>query len=128
MREETWVWKNQPQPELAPAVPSQIPGSDVAVPAVRPGPIHPAAALLAQGGPNGEIFDLFVEFFSKKQPLGLKGLIDELEKRIIVTVLVRVHGNQKEAARALGLKYTTLNEKVKKYGIHFRRKAVPFSY
>jgi DNA-binding NtrC family response regulator len=122
MREETWIWRHQPQPDLPPAVPSPLP------PATQAGrPLHPAAALLAQGGPNGEIFDLFVEFFSKKQPLGLKGLIDELEKRIIVTVLGRVHGNQKEAARALGLKYTTLNEKVKKYGIHFRRKAVPFS-
>ena len=136
MREEIWVWKHQPHPD-APRGANGGGEEDVApglataaspAPAARPAPIHPAAALLAQEGPNGELFDLFVEFFSKKQPLGLKGLIDELEKRIIITVLARVHGNQKEAARALGLKYTTLNEKVKKFGIHFRRKASPFSF
>lgn len=135
MREETWIWKQQPQPDGprsgvggngGTSVPGLESGPGPSPAAERPS--HPAAALLAQNGPNGELFDLFVEFFSKKQPVDLKGLIDQLEMRIIVTVLSRVRGNQKEAARALGLKYTTLNEKVKKYGIRFRRKAVPFSF
>jgi len=131
MREETWIGKLEPRPEIprggngGTAVPDLENGPAPAPNAVRLSP--PAAALLAQDGTNGDLFDLFVEFFSKRQPVDLKALIDRLEKRIIINVLVRVHGNQKEAARALGLKYTTLNEKVKKYGIRFRRKAVPFS-
>jgi len=54
-------------------------------------------------------------------PLDLKDLIQDIERGIIVRVLARVRGNQKEAARLLGLKHTTLNEKVKRFGIGFRK-------
>jgi DNA-binding protein Fis len=33
-------------------------------------------------------------------------------------------GNQKQAAMAMGIKYTTLNEKLKKYGIRFEKTPV----
>lgn len=49
----------------------------------------------------------------------LKEFIDNLEKSIIINVLEKVYGHQKEAAKVLGMKYTTLNEKVKKYRIRF---------
>lgn len=74
---------------------------------------------------RGEMFDLFVEFFCKKQPVYLKNVLEELEKSIILKVLWRVHGNQKEAAKVLGIKYTTLNEKLKKYKIRFFKRAIP---
>lgn len=75
----------------------------------------------ADGGFRKELFDLFIEFFCREKPVGLKGLVDTLEKSIIVKVLNTVEGNQREAAKILGLKYTTLNEKVKRYGIRFQK-------
>lgn len=54
-------------------------------------------------------------------PLDLKDLIQGIERGIIVRTLALVQGNQKAAARMLGLKHTTLNEKVKRYGIRFRK-------
>jgi len=68
-----------------------------------------------------EIFDLFVELFCLDSPLLLKGLLDDVEKSIIIKILSKVEGNQKEAARLLGIKYTTLNEKVKRYKIRFQK-------
>jgi transcriptional regulator with GAF, ATPase, and Fis domain len=71
---------------------------------------------------NSTVFQNVVvdAFFLKPDPC-LKLFIEELERRLIVSVLERVYGNQKEAARILGIKYTTLNEKVKRYGINFRK-------
>jgi tetratricopeptide (TPR) repeat protein len=58
---------------------------------------------------------------SHEAPIPLKDVIDELEKKVIVQVLSEVEGNQKDAAKILGMKYTTLNEKVKRYGIRVKR-------
>jgi len=66
-----------------------------------------------------EIFHLFVELFCLEPPVLLKNLVDDVEKNIIVKILAKVEGNQKEAAKLLGIKYTTLNEKVKRYKIRF---------
>jgi len=71
-----------------------------------------------------EVFDLFVEFFCKQKPMVLKRFIDNIERSIIVKVLMRARGNQKVAAKVLGIKYTTLNEKIKKYGIRFQKQPV----
>ncbi len=68
-----------------------------------------------------ELMDLFIEYFCKENPIYLKRLMNGVEKCIILKVLTRVNGNQKEAARILGIKYTTLNQKVKKYGIRFQK-------
>ncbi|MFQ6069885.1 MAG: helix-turn-helix domain-containing protein [Candidatus Aminicenantales bacterium] len=67
------------------------------------------------------VLRLFVETFSPGFPLHLKEFIENVEKCIIVHVLSRVDGNQKRAAEILGMKYTTLNEKIKRYKIRFRR-------
>lgn len=40
-----------------------------------------------------------------------------LEKVIIIRALVHHEGNQKKAAKTLGLNYTTINGKIKKYKI-----------
>lgn len=58
---------------------------------------------------------------SHETPIPLKDVIGELEKKVIVQVLSEVDGNQKDAAETLGMKYTTLNEKLKRYGIRVRR-------
>jgi DNA-binding protein Fis len=58
---------------------------------------------------------------SHEKQIPLKGVIEELEKQIILRVLNEVDGSQKEAARILGMKHTTLNEKLKRYGIRIKR-------
>lgn len=44
--------------------------------------------------------------------------MSSVEKEIIQKTLNKVKGNQRKAAKILGLKYRTLNEKVKRYQIH----------
>ena len=68
-----------------------------------------------------EIFDVFFDYLCREEPIYLKALIEHIERNIICKVLLRARGNQKEAARILGIKYTTLNEKIKKYGIRFQK-------
>jgi tetratricopeptide (TPR) repeat protein len=58
---------------------------------------------------------------SHETPIPLKDVIGELEKKVIVQILNEVEGNQKDAARILGMKYTTLHEKLKRYGIRVKR-------
>ncbi len=70
-----------------------------------------------------DFFGLFIELFCQ-QPLCLKDFIEDLEKRIILNTLSKVGGNQKKAAKALGMKYTTLNEKVRRYNIQFQKSPV----
>jgi len=68
-----------------------------------------------------KLFWLFIECFSRSDGIPLKELIDGIEKYVILRTLSRVNGNQKDAAKILGVKYTTLNEKTKRYSIHFRK-------
>ncbi len=70
-----------------------------------------------------DFFGLFIELFCQ-QPLCLKEFIEDLEKRIILNTLSKVGGSQKKAAKALGMKYTTLNEKVKRYNIQFQKSPI----
>jgi len=58
---------------------------------------------------------------SHEKQIPLKDVIEELEKQIILCVLNEVEGSQKDAAEILGTKYTTLNEKLKRYGIRVKR-------
>lgn len=70
-----------------------------------------------------DFFGLFIELFCQ-QPLCLKEFIEDLEKGIILNTLSKVGGNQKKAARALGIKYTTLNEKIRRFNIQFQKSPV----
>ncbi len=83
---------------------------------------------VGEGTEGREVFDLFVDFLCREQPILLKDLMDRIEKDIIVRSLRMAGGNQKQAAGILGIKYTTLHEKLKKYGIRFDRAAVPFAF
>ena len=73
-----------------------------------------------------KLFRLFVDYVCMDDSLPLKERMEQVEKGIIVGILHRVNGHQKKAARILGLKYTTLNEKLKKYNIHFQKRPVVF--
>lgn len=54
----------------------------------------------------------------------LKEMMDSVERSVILRTLHKVNGNQKKAAKILGVKYTTLNEKIKRYNILFPKKPV----
>jgi DNA-binding NtrC family response regulator len=68
-----------------------------------------------------EICWLFIEYFFTTCSIPLKEFMDSMERNIILRTLSRVQGKQREAARILGVKHTTLNEKIKKYKIRIRR-------
>jgi DNA-binding NtrC family response regulator len=68
-----------------------------------------------------ELFDVFVEYWCTTRPMNLRSLISQVEKSVIIKILGKVNGNQKIASKALGMSPTTLNEKLKKYGIYFRK-------
>jgi len=51
----------------------------------------------------------------------LKPIQAVIEKKIIMRALLEAGGSQKRAARILGIKYTTLNYKVKKHKIRIKK-------
>ena len=53
----------------------------------------------------------------------LKTLLDAYERQLIETALAATAGNQRRAARSLGLLPTTLHEKMKRLGMLKRRSA-----
>ncbi|MGQ9471888.1 MAG: helix-turn-helix domain-containing protein [Candidatus Aminicenantales bacterium] len=65
-----------------------------------------------------------IELLLTENPLQLKKLMQEVERGIILRILEKTGGNQRHAAKVLGLKYTTLNEKVKRYKIRFQKKPI----
>ena len=69
-----------------------------------------------------EVFELFIEYFCVRQRVPLKDLICSVEKSLILRALSQCNGNQKSAAKFLGMKYTTLNEKLKRYNIQFHKR------
>jgi len=69
-----------------------------------------------------EVLTLFIEYFCIKQRVPLKEFMKHLEKNILMRALSRFNGNQKEAAKFLGVKHTTINQKVKKYNIIFHKR------
>ena len=46
--------------------------------------------------------------------------VEHFESELIRTALIQAKGNQRKAARLLGTKVTTLNMKMKRYGINYR--------
>ncbi len=69
-----------------------------------------------------EVFELFIEYFCIRQRVPFKELIGSVEKSILIRALLQCRGNQKSAAKFLGINYTTLNEKLKRYNIRFDKK------
>lgn len=75
-----------------------------------------------------EVFDIFMELLCRDRPILLKELMDRIEKDLIVRSLRMAGGNQKQAAGILGVKYTTLHEKLKKFGIRFPKPPEDFAF
>ncbi len=69
-------------------------------------------------------FKLFIKYFSSTQRVPLKELMNMVERAILIRTLSQLNGNLKNAAKSLGLKYTTLHEKIKKYNIRFRKELI----
>ncbi len=57
----------------------------------------------------------------------LKTLVDSYERRIIEEALRSADGNQRRAARALGVLPTTLHEKMKRLGLIRREQPAPLT-
>ncbi len=77
------------------------------------------AAALSDGS-RIEVKSLFLTQGKKTDTLpGLSGkTLEEIEKAAIQATLKSVSGNKTEAAKALGIAYSTLYEKMKKYGMN----------
>jgi DNA-binding NtrC family response regulator len=56
----------------------------------------------------------------------LKDLVEEYEKGVIAQALRAANGNQRRAARALGVLPTTLHEKMKRLGLLRRVEAAAY--
>ena len=69
-------------------------------------------------------FTLFIKYFNSAQRVPLKELMNIVERAILIRTLSQLNGNLKNAAKFLGLKYTTLHEKMKKYNIRFRKEPI----
>jgi DNA-binding NtrC family response regulator len=74
-----------------------------------------------------EIFRVFIEYARLYDGPRLKEFLDNLEKTILSRLLLKFRGNQRRTAKYLGIKYTTLHEKVKRHQIQFRRQPAGIS-
>ena len=70
-----------------------------------------------------DLYSLFHENFYKKRNICLKDFLSRVELQLILYSLNKTNGNQREAAEILGIKPTTLNEKLRKYNIIFHKSA-----
>jgi DNA-binding NtrC family response regulator len=73
-----------------------------------------ATTLLSEIDSLGEDND----FPSKNGPFVLSDSVRDFEIKLIRTALLKTGGNQRRAASLLGVKVTTLHNKVKSYGIN----------
>jgi len=64
---------------------------------------------------------IFIEDFYQGRKKPLKDFLNDIELRLILYSLNEANGNQREAAKILGIKPTTLNEKLKRYNIKFHK-------
>ena len=68
--------------------------------------------------------NLFIEDFYRRRKISLKDFLNRIELKLILFSLDKANGNQRKAAKILGIKPTTLNEKLRRYKIGFRKTAV----
>jgi DNA-binding NtrC family response regulator len=61
------------------------------------------------------------DFWGLVQKFPFKKLMDRLEQAIIISALSKFEGNQRKTAEFLGIKPTTLYEKIKKHNISIRK-------
>ena len=68
-----------------------------------------------------EILDQFLEVFSNSRDVSLSNIMTDFEKAILMKALSQFNGNLKKTSIFLGIKYTTLHQKMKKYNIYIRK-------
>lgn len=69
-------------------------------------------------------FDFFIDYFYMQENIDLKGFLNSLERAILVKMLDRFNGNQKDTATFLSVNHTTLNQKVRKHKISFFKRPI----
>jgi DNA-binding NtrC family response regulator len=74
-----------------------------------------------------DVLHIFIEHARLNNGPHLKQFLDNMERTILCRLLERFNGCQKTTARYLGIKYTTLHEKVKKHHIYFFKQPVGLS-
>jgi len=62
----------------------------------------------------------FIEHFCIKNGIPFRSLMDQLERTFLKRILSEMNGNQKATSEVLGIKPTTLYEKLKKHKIRFK--------
>ncbi len=88
--------------------------------------VQRAKTLLKSQTIDGPDVDLLIEpktdprlnSFFVENPDGSKNLIKEMEKKVILSKLTEFQGNQKQTALALGIPKSTLNDKIKAWGVN----------
>jgi DNA-binding NtrC family response regulator len=71
-----------------------------------------------------DVLEFFIENVFMNDSINFKEFIEDIEQAILIKTLAKFNGNQRETAKFLGIKYTTLHEKVKRYNINFRKEPV----
>ncbi|MBD3414901.1 MAG: hypothetical protein GF421_10780 [Candidatus Aminicenantes bacterium] len=66
----------------------------------------------------------FLEHFCVKNRIPFRNLMDHLERTLLVRILSEMNGNQKVTSQVLGIKHSTLNEKIKRHGIQFKKNSL----
>ncbi len=69
-------------------------------------------------------FNFFIDYFYMQENIDLKDFMNSLERAIMVKILDRFNGNQKDTATFLSINHTTLNQKVRKHKINFFKKPI----
>jgi DNA-binding protein Fis len=68
-----------------------------------------------------DLVDELADYICGHVTKSLKPVQEAIEKKLIIRALGEASGNQKEAAKILGLKHTTLNYKVRKHNIKIKK-------
>jgi len=71
-----------------------------------------------------KLFTSVFEYFIMSKRTPLKELFMRMERHIIVRTLNKVDGNRRMAAEILGIKDTTLHEKIKRYDIRLKKEHI----
>lgn len=61
------------------------------------------------------------DFWNLLQKISLKELMDRLERVILISALIKFRGSQRRTADFLGMKPTTLYEKIRRHNISIRK-------
>jgi DNA-binding NtrC family response regulator len=68
-----------------------------------------------------QLFDRIIDEFIIGGEMSLKKFLSRVEINLLVLMLQKSKGNQREASKILGIKHTSLNEKMKRYNISLHK-------